>query len=118
MANAWVLSVLEGVAESITLAQALGLDPRLFLQAIEGGVMDAPYVKLKGTAMIDSQYDVAFSVDGAAKDAGLILAAAHSAGIGMEFAAVGRKRLEEASAAGHGDLDMAAIFLADRRTPS
>ena len=28
--------------------------------------MDAPYVKLKGTAMIESRYDVAFSVDGAA----------------------------------------------------
>ena len=36
VANAWVLSVLEGIAESVTLAQALGLDPRLFLQAIEG----------------------------------------------------------------------------------
>ena len=114
--NAWVLSVLEGIAESITLAQGLGLDPRLFLQAIDGGAMDAPYVKLKGTAMIESQYAVAFSVDGAAKDAGLILAAAESAGVTMEFAAVGRKRLEEASAAGHGASDMAAIFLADRRT--
>ena len=116
--NAWVLSVLEGIAESITLAQGLGLDPRLFLQAIDGGAMDAPYVKLKGTAMIESQYAVAFSVDGAAKDAGLILAAAESAGVTMEFAAVGRKRLEEASAAGHGASDMAAIFLADRRTSS
>ena len=116
VANAWVLSVLEGIAESVTLAQALGLDPRLFLRAIEGGAMDAPYVKLKGTAMIESQYDVAFSVDGAAKDAGLILAAAHSAGVKMDFAAVAAKRLEEAAAAGHGDLDMAAIFLADRRT--
>ena len=44
---------------------ASALDPRLFLQAIDGGAMDAPYVKLKGTAMIESQYDVAFSVDGA-----------------------------------------------------
>ena len=114
--NAWVLSMLEGIAESITLAQALGLDPRLFLRAVEGGATDAPYVKLKGTAMIESQYDVAFSVDGAAKDADLILAAAQSAGIRLDFAAAGRKRLEEASASGHGALDMAAIFLADRRS--
>jgi 3-hydroxyisobutyrate dehydrogenase len=116
VANAWVLSVLEGIAESVTLAQALGLDPRLFLQAIDGGAMDAPYVKLKGTAMIENQYDVAFSVDGAAKDAGLILAAARAAGIRMDFAKVAGERLEEASAGGHGDLDMAAIFLADRRS--
>ena len=118
VANAWVLSVLEGVAQSVTLAQALGLDPRLFLRAIEGGAMDAPYVKLKGTAMIEGQYDVAFSVDGAAKDAGLILAAARSAGVEMDFAAIAGKRLEEAAAAGHGDLDMAAIFLADRHSPN
>ncbi len=48
VANAWVLAVLEGVAESLTLARGMGLDPELFLEAIRGGAMDAPYVQLKG----------------------------------------------------------------------
>ena len=33
-ANAWVLTVVEGVAESLALTRDLGLDPRLFLEAV------------------------------------------------------------------------------------
>ena len=39
-ANAWVATVLEGVAESLAFTRDLGLDPALFLEAIEGGAMD------------------------------------------------------------------------------
>jgi 3-hydroxyisobutyrate dehydrogenase len=49
-ANAWVITVVEGIAESLALARELGLDPRLFLEAVRGGAMDAPYVQLKGSA--------------------------------------------------------------------
>jgi 3-hydroxyisobutyrate dehydrogenase len=34
--------------------------------------MDAPYVQLKGRAMIAGDYPPAFAVDGALKDSGLI----------------------------------------------
>ncbi len=37
VANAWVLTVVEGVAESLTLARALGLDPQQFLDVVKGG---------------------------------------------------------------------------------
>ena len=53
-ANAWVLTVVEGVAESLALTRDLGLDPRLFLEAVAGGALDAPYVGLKGAAMIEA----------------------------------------------------------------
>ena len=69
VANAWVFTVLEGVADSLTLARALGLDPQLFLEAVEGGAMDAPYVQLKGAAMLDDDFEPAFALDGALKDA-------------------------------------------------
>jgi 3-hydroxyisobutyrate dehydrogenase len=81
VANAWVLAMLEGMAESLSLAEALGLDPELFLAALRGGAMDAPYVQLKGAGMIAGEFAPAFSVDGAAKDAGLILDAADTAGV-------------------------------------
>ena len=41
--NAWIVAVVEGAAETIALAEGLGLDPTLFLDAIEGGPLDAPY---------------------------------------------------------------------------
>ena len=71
VANAWVLSVVAGTAQSIALAEGLGLDPQVFLDTIAGGAMDAPYVQLKGRAMIAGDYSAAFAVDGALKDSGL-----------------------------------------------
>ena len=75
-ANAWVATVLEGIADSLALTRDLGLDPALFLEAVSGGAMDAPYVQLKGKAMLAGEYDPAFALAGALKDVDLILAAA------------------------------------------
>ena len=112
VANSWVLTVLEGIAEALGFAKALGLEPEQFLDAVKGGAMDAPYVQLKGNAMLAGAFDPAFALDGAAKDAGLMLDAARDAGVDIPIAEVAHRYLHAASDAGHGDLDMAAIFLA------
>src|SRR5689334_16861511 len=78
-ANAWVFTVVEGVAESLALTRDLGLDPALFLQAVEGGALDAPYVQLKGKAMLEESFEPAFGLAGALKDTELILEAARGA---------------------------------------
>ena len=39
--NNWVLSLTVGTAETIGLAERLGVDPRRFLEAIEGGNLDS-----------------------------------------------------------------------------
>src|SRR4051794_40040755 len=36
VANSWVLTVVEGIAEALSLAKALGLDPRQFLEVVKG----------------------------------------------------------------------------------
>lgn len=112
VANAYVLTVLEGIAESLALARELGLDPRLFLQAVAGGAMDAPYVGLKGNAMLSGELAPAFTLAGATKDAGLILDAARSVGFDMGMTEAARRHLQRAMDAGHGDKDMAATYLA------
>ena len=40
--NTWLVSVLEGAAETLALAEGLGLDPSLVLEAVEGGPLDLP----------------------------------------------------------------------------
>ena len=110
-ANAWVLTVVEGVAESLALTRDLGLDPRLFLEAVGGGATDAPYVRLKGTAMIEGSFDPAFALGGALKDADLILEAAAGAGVDLGLMPGIRAHLARAVEAGHGDLDMSATYL-------
>ena len=110
-ANAWVITVVEGIAETLALTRSLGLDPHLFLQAVAGGAMDAPYVQLKGTAMIDGDFAPSFSVDGAAKDGDLIVAAARGAGVELAVVEAARDRLARARAAGHGGQDLSATYL-------
>ena len=110
-ANAWVFTVVEGVAESLALTRDLGLDPRLFLEAVKGSALDAPYVQLKGAAMLDGAFDPAFALSGALKDAELILAAAGDAGTDLGVLPGIREHFARAVAAGHGDQDMSATFL-------
>jgi len=79
--NSWVFMVTAGVAQAVAGARALGLDPRDFLAAIEGGPLDAPYVHVKSGLMIDGEFPPSFALGGAAKDARLIRTAL--AGVGM-----------------------------------
>ena len=109
--NAWVGTVLEGVAESLAFTRDLGLDPALFLEAVAGGAVDAPYVQLKGKAMLAGEFPPAFALAGALKDVDLILAAAEGAGTDLGLMPSIRAHLARAVDAGHGDLDMSATYL-------
>ena len=107
--NAWIATVVNGTAQSIALTRALGLDPQQFLDAVSGQAVDAPYVQLKGKAMIDGDYAPSFELDGVIKDVDLVLAAARDAGVDTTLTTALRDRLQAASGDGHGSEDMAAV---------
>ena len=109
-ANAWVFAVVEGVAESLTLTRELGLDPALFLEAVRGGALDAPYVQLKGSAMLADDVAPAFGLANALKDAELIVAAAEGAGVDLALMPGIRAHFARAVDDGHGELDMSATY--------
>jgi 3-hydroxyisobutyrate dehydrogenase len=106
--NSWVLALVEGLAETIALAEELGVDPRAFLQLIDGGPMFAPYAKIKGEAMIERDFTPSFPLALAAKDAGLIAEAAPD----LPLPKLIQQQMLKATDAGHGEEDMAATFLA------
>jgi 3-hydroxyisobutyrate dehydrogenase len=108
--NAWIGVMVNGIAQSVALARGLGLDPQQFLDAVDGGAVNAPYVQLKGKAMIDGDYSPSFELDGVIKDTDLITAALREAGVDTTLATAVRDRLAAASAAGHGRQDMAAVI--------
>ena len=114
--NAWVVTLTEGVAESIALAEGLGLDPRQFLDIIDGGPLGPAYAKLKGTMMIERRFDPSFPLALAAKDAGLVDDAARAGGLDLPLPRAIRDQMAKAIAAGHGDEDMAATIWASRRS--
>jgi 3-hydroxyisobutyrate dehydrogenase len=116
-ANAWVQSVTVLIAQSMAMTRAFGLDPQLFLDAIRGGGTDMPYAHAKGAAMLSSNYEPSFSIDGALKDLGLIREAAQRAGLPDEILTAVQDKFDEAGRAGHGADDMAAVFTAFARNP-
>jgi 3-hydroxyisobutyrate dehydrogenase len=105
-ANAFVVNVTAAMAESMAITGALGLEPELFLDAIAGGSLESPFVMAKGRLMRAGDYPASFAVDGGLKDARFIAAAAGDA---APLTAVTAEQLAAASAAGHGDDDIAAL---------
>jgi 3-hydroxyisobutyrate dehydrogenase len=112
--NAWLVALVEGLAESIALAEGLQLDPRQFLEIIDGGPLGPPYAKMKGTMMIERSYEPSFSLALAAKDARLAVDAAARAGLELPALQAIRDQLERGVEQGHGDSDMAAAVEAAR----
>jgi 3-hydroxyisobutyrate dehydrogenase len=108
--NSWVLAIVEAAAESLALAEGLGLDPKLVLQAVEGGSLDLPYLQMKGRAILERNFEPSFKLELAAKDAGLVQAAAERHGLDLPLITTIRDRMRE-GAEQHGEQDMSATYL-------
>ncbi|MCG3464203.1 NAD(P)-dependent oxidoreductase [Xenorhabdus bovienii] len=109
--NSWVFSLTHGIAESLTLAKGLGIDPQLVVDVIKGGSMDSVFFQSKAAAMLSDDYTVSFSIENAVKDAQLIVDAAKQFNLQIDGANVSLTRFEHALKAGHGDKDMAATYI-------
>lgn len=111
--NAWLAALLAGLAEAIALAEGIGVDPRQFLAAIEGGPIGPAYASIKGTMMIERSYPPSFPLDLLAKDVDLLAEAADDARVDLRLPAAIRELLAAARDE-HGDDDMSALVEALR----
>jgi 3-hydroxyisobutyrate dehydrogenase len=109
--NSWIVSVVEGTAEMLALAEAIGVEPKLTMEAIADGPLDLPYLRLKAKAMLDRDFTPSFRLALAAKDAGLAVAAAEEAGLELPALEAIHQRMS-AAATDHGEEDLAAVYLA------
>ncbi|MDW4904804.1 NAD(P)-dependent oxidoreductase [Streptomyces sp. ADMS] len=113
VANTWVLAATNATGEVLALAQALGVDPRSFFDAIAGGPLDMGYLRAKAGLILDDRLTPAsFSVSTAGKDARLIVEAGERNGVRLDVAAASAERFRRADEQGHGDEDMAAAYFA------
>ncbi|AMM22175.1 3-hydroxyisobutyrate dehydrogenase [Frondihabitans sp. PAMC 28766] len=109
-ANAWIATITAGTAQSLAVTKALGLDPDLFLQAIDGGASDSPYAHQKGANMIKGDYPASFALDGLRKDVGLIADASRANGVDTTLIDALGKVYAAASDKGHGDDDISSVY--------
>jgi 3-hydroxyisobutyrate dehydrogenase len=111
--NSWIVGVVGVLAETITLAEALEVDPWCFFEALEGGALDLPYARMKGSEMIERSFeDPAFRLSLSRKDSDLVLEAAGQARLEVPIMQAVTDRLRRAEAEGHGEEDMAATYWA------
>jgi 3-hydroxyisobutyrate dehydrogenase len=112
--NLWIMNLVENLAETFALAEANGLDPRLFLDAISGRPMDSGYAHLKGEKILDEDWSPAFTLAVGTKDVRLALAMAGDAGLELGLGPVTLQRFERAIELGHGEDDAAAAWFASK----
>jgi 3-hydroxyisobutyrate dehydrogenase len=107
--NNWLACVVEGLAETLTLTAALGLDPQSFLDAVADGPLGAPYMIAKGRAMLAAEAAPGFALRDAVKDVVLVRAAAADEGLELPLTDALLERWSPAAANGLGDLDVSAV---------
>lgn len=109
-ANAWIATITAGIGQSLTIAQRLGIDPTLVLQALDGSAADSVYAQVKGRAILAGDFEPQFTVAGLLKD--VRLARAETPDISDTLLGALKYLYAEASTAGAADEDIAAVWKA------
>ena len=106
--NAWLISMMQGVAESMQLASQFGFTPGQLWETLEGGPLAAPYVKGKLEMIRKDDYTPQMQLQHALKDARLALANAPQGTMPMMSEIV--EMWTQASQGGLAEQDLAAIY--------
>lgn len=110
--NAWIFALTAATAQSVALAERLGIDGAKFLEAIDDGPANSPYAQLKGKMMLAGEFTTSFGLDGGRKDLALIREAAETASVDPALVEAMVVLFDRAAEAGHGSDDIAAVFTA------
>jgi 3-hydroxyisobutyrate dehydrogenase len=108
--NAYMSILIEGVAETLELADRLGIGHQQLAEVIEGGPLDAPIADAKLHKMDLGDYAPEFPLEWALKDVDLAIGAAGGQAPPLLAALSGQ--WHAAVAAGHGRQDISAARLA------
>lgn len=106
--NAWLVTMMEGVAESALLAAKLGFTPADLWQSLDGGPLAAPYIKGKLDMIADNDFTPQMQLSHALKDANLALDAAGATHLPIlsKIADCWDDAIEE----GYAGQDLAAVY--------
>jgi 3-hydroxyisobutyrate dehydrogenase-like beta-hydroxyacid dehydrogenase len=99
------------LAEGMAFAQALGIEPSLFLELVLATPARSVAAEVKGPLMVARDFAPRSRVRQHLKDVDLMLDTARHAGFELPFSETHARLMREAVAAGEGDLDNAAILL-------
>jgi 3-hydroxyisobutyrate dehydrogenase-like beta-hydroxyacid dehydrogenase len=108
--NTVIFGLNEAVAEGLVLADAAGVDRAMAYDVIAASAAGAPFVGYKRAAFVEPESTpVAFSLDLAAKDLGLIHDLADRVGLGLPQAGTNLAAIQAAAGEIGGDADFSAV---------
>lgn len=108
--NNWLAAQVEGVAETIALTDALGLEARLFVDTIADGPLGSAYAVAKARAMIAGDLEPGFALRLAFKDVALALDAARTHNVELPLTDAIARRWQQAITDGYGDDDVDSVI--------
>ncbi|KAE8651287.1 glyoxylate/succinic semialdehyde reductase 2, chloroplastic isoform X2 [Cucumis sativus] len=103
-------SMMAAFSEGLLLSEKVGLDPNDVVEVVSQGAISAPMYKLKGPAMIKSQYPTAFPLKHQQKDLRLALGLAESVSQSTPIAAAANELYKVAKSRGLSDQDFSAVI--------
>ncbi|CAK9885054.1 MAG: 2-(hydroxymethyl)glutarate dehydrogenase [Candidatus Erwinia impunctatus] len=106
--NAWLIAMMQGVAESTSLAAKLGFSPEDFWSVLDGGPLAAPYIKGKLSMIATEDYTPQMQLTHALKDVNLALQAAPETTLPVlqTIATLWQQAVTE----GYGEQDLSVIY--------
>jgi 3-hydroxyisobutyrate dehydrogenase len=108
--NNWLADLTETTAETLSFARGLGLDPARIVDLLEATPLGSPYAVQKARTMLAGDFNPAFALKDALKDADLAAQAAQASGTELALTDALLPRWRRAAASGHADDDLAAIY--------
>ncbi|MFL6098926.1 MAG: NAD(P)-dependent oxidoreductase [Actinomycetales bacterium] len=116
--NLYLITMVTGLAESVHLAKASGLDLDLLARVLDAGPMASNVSTAKLAKLLGADYSAQAGAHDVFKNARLVAAAARAAGVASPVLDVCRDLFAETVALGHSDEDMVAVIraIAARRT--
>jgi 3-hydroxyisobutyrate dehydrogenase len=116
--NLYLITMVTGLAESVHLAEASGLDLGVLAAVLDAGPMASNVSTVKLAKLLDADYSAQAAAHDVFKNARLVAASARAAGVASPVLDVCRDLFAETVALGHSDEDMVAVIqaIAARRT--
>ncbi len=103
------------LAEGLAFAEAIGVAPAAALEVLAGSMAYSRAIDAKGRKMVEHDFTVQARLSQHLKDVRMMLQAAGEAGMPLPLADTHRRLMEQAEAAGLGELDNSAIIEVLRR---
>ncbi|XP_058748801.1 glyoxylate/succinic semialdehyde reductase 2, chloroplastic-like [Vicia villosa] len=103
-------SMMASFSEGLLLSEKVGLDPKVLVEVISQGAINAPMYTTKGPSMIKSHYPTAFPLKHQQKDLRLALGLAESVSQSIPIAAAANELYKVAKSHGYSDEDFSAVI--------